>query len=246
MKPRISIVSAVFITSLVSGSIAYATTVASSKVTACADKKTGLLRVAASCKSSEKSVPLISGSVQLAPVYKDADNKTINVLQAGIGVAGDVRDLYAIVNGKVVAVAQDGKVYPIGAAPWGANGNPSYGTEAVTYLQSDCSGSAFLWFSNNDDVNSEIYANLATNKNYAGYFQRKYSTGYSYLKITDAQIAFSDGLSVYHKTYDGCLRDLSTNQGGGYTSTGFTTIGLQPYTGTRMPDFRGPITVAAQ
>ena len=37
-----------------------------------------------------------------------------------------------------------------------------------------------------------------------------------------------------------------TNQGGGYTATGFTTLALQPYTGSRIPDFRVPITVAAQ
>jgi len=246
MKPRISIVSAVIVASLISGSLAYASTVTTSKVTACADKKSGVLRVANSCKSTEKSVPLISGSVQLAPVYKDADNKPIDVLEAVFGSIGEIYFATAIVNGKIVRVAQDGKVYPIGSNPWYDTGNPVFGPDAVSFLQSDCSGVPFLWFANGDTDNSQIYANLATNKNYAGYFLRKYSAGYSYYKITDAQVAFSDGLSVYHKTFNGCQPDNTTNQGGGYSATGFTTLALLPYTGSRIPDFRVPITVAAQ
>lgn len=247
MNRRTTILISVIVTSLISGSLAYATTVASSKVTACADKKTGILRVATSCKSSEKSVPLISGSVQLAPIYTDANKKPINVIQAGFSQIGAVASVNAIVNGKYVNIdGETGKVYPIGSTrfTW-LQTSPFY------YLQNDCSGVPFIWFSNTDpsDLDArEYYSSLTTNKNYAGYFVLTFSGTDSYVKIVDTQTAFADGVSVYQKNpWDAsCTRNLQVNNGDGYQVSGFTTIALQSYSGARIPDFRGPISVAAQ
>ena len=247
MNRKVTIFSAVVAASLISGSLVYATTVTSSKVTACADKKTGILRAATRCKSSEKSVPLISGSVQLAPVYTDANKKPINVVGSGFDRLGEVSGVFAIVNGKYVNVdGVSGKVYPIGSTRFSwMNGNPFY------YLQSDCSGTPFLWFSNSsieDQDARNLYANLMAKKNYAGYFVLTVNGSDSYLKITDAQTAFADGVALYqHSPYDGsCARNTQINNGESYAVSGHTTIALQTFTGTRIPDFRGPITVAAQ
>ena len=246
MNRKSAIFATVVVASLISGSLAYATTVSSSKVSACADKKTGILRVATSCKSSEKAVPLVSGSVQLAPVYTDANKKPINVVSSGFDRLGEVNGLSAILNGKYVNVdGVTGKVYPIGSTryTW-LNGNPFH------YLQSDCSGTPFLYFSNSsveDETVRSLYANLTAKKNYAGYFVLTVNDNDSYLKITDTQTAFADGVTIYRKTIDGtCSANSYVNNGQGYAVSGYTTIALQAYTGARLPDFRGPISVAAQ
>ena len=245
MNRKVSIFSAVIVASLISGSLAYATTVTSSKVTACADKKTGILRAATRCKSSEKSVPLISGSVQLAPLYTDANKKPINVLSAGFDPLGQASWVSALVNGKFVNLdSTTGKVYPVGSTKF-----TWLNAQRFFYLQSDCSGTPFIWFSNSDDPDvRDIYANLATNKNYAGYFTITVNNSDSYFKISDVQTAFSPGTPIYQSSpYDGvCRQNTDVNNGGGYAVSGFTTIALQAYSGARLPDFRGPISVAAQ
>lgn len=247
MNRKVSIFSAVIVASLISGSLAYATTVASSKVTACADKRSGVLRVATSCKSTEKSVPLISGSVQLSPLYTDVNKKPINVLSANFDELGQPGILTALVNGKYVIVnGLTGKVYPVGSTAYAW-----MSAHRFFYLQSDCSGTPFLWFSNSPEEDLDVrnlYGNLIANKNYAGYFVITVNNSDSYYKILDTQTAFADGVSVYQKSsFDGtCTRNTTVNNGGGYSVSGFTTIALQAYSGARLPDFRGPISVAAQ
>jgi hypothetical protein len=256
MNRKSSIIAAALTVSLVSGSIAYATTVATSKVTACADKKSGILRVASKCKPSESSVPLISGSVQLSPVYTDARGTALNVLTSQFGAAGNVGYVDAIVGGKVVDVdGATGEVTTIGSLGL-ANNNfiwiENSWNNPITYANATCSGTPFLWVpdSNNfygtREIN-DVYRTITTNPNYAGYFTYQYGDTKQYLSISNTQTGFAPGMGISHRSESGdCEKDVVSNAGGGYTSTGYQTIALNVYSGTRLPNFVAPIRAKVQ
>jgi len=256
MNRKSSIIAAALTVSLVSGSIAYATTAATSKVTACADKKSGVLRVASKCKSTESSVPLISGSVQLAPAYVDARGTAVNVLSSQFGADGNVGYVDAIVGGKVVDVnGATGEVTPIGSLGV-ADNNYIWIQESwdnpITYSNATCSGTPFLWIpdSNNyygaRDIN-QLYRTITTNSNYAGYFTYQYGDTKQYLSISSTPTGFGPGMEISHRSQSGdCEKDTNSNNGSGYTSTGYQTIALSIYSGTRLPNFVAPIRVKVQ
>ena len=244
---------------VVSGSLAYATTIASSKVTACADKKTGILRVTAKCKSTEKSVPLISGSVQLAPAYTDTRGTAVNVLTADFGATGSPNYLDAIVSGKVVDIyAPTGQVSPIGSFGTPTNNyflNLYRGphTNPLTYPNATCSGTPFLWLpigSEYQDTEriASLYRDIKTNANYAGYFTFQYGETQQHLSISSSPVGFAPGMEISHRdvTNGDCEQDTTSNGGSGYTSNGYQTIALNIYTGARLANFAGPIGVKAQ
>ena len=256
MNRKYSIIGAIVTVSMVSVSLAYATTVASSKVTACADKKSGILRVASKCKSTESSVPLISGSVQLAPAYVDARGTAINVLTAQFGIGGNVSYLDAIVGGKVVDVnGATGEVSPIGSQGVSANNFvwiPDSSNNPITYANATCSGTPFLWVpDSNSDFSvrelNQLYPSITTNPNYAGYFTYQYGDTTQYLSISSTPTGFAPGMEISHRTeWGNCEKDTNSNSGGGYTSTGYQTIALSIYSGTRLPNFVAPIRVKTQ
>ena len=250
MNRKVSIFSAVVVASLISGSLAYATTVTSSKVTACADKKTGILRAATRCKSSEKSVPLISGSVQLAPRYYDANNKTVDVLSSNFSVSGFPVDLIVILNGKFAYVnGTTGTVYPLGDTQSGYSWVAESQFNPITFQGASCTGTPFLWLADNSRSQyEEMLKTLRTNPNYAGYFGIFNGQAEDYYALSSSPVGFADHMRISHRSLgEGiCTEDLQSNNGEGYTSTGYSTVALTPYTGARLPNFAGPIKVKTQ
>jgi hypothetical protein len=261
MNRKLVIFSGLLAATLVTGTMAYATTVATSKVAACANKKTGALRVATKCASTEKSVPLISGSVQLAPVYLDAAKKPVDVLSAGFDFNGKPEYITALVNGKVVNVnGLTGRVTPVGDIGSGLYGQYGYYMESsyqnpITYKTSDCSDVPFLWLPNTPDPSVagliESYKTLTTNPNYPGYFTLTYRDAEPlFYSISSQEVGFSTGMSVYHKNPYSLICEVDRGGDGDtvrtFTNDGYTVKALTVFTGTKLPNFRGPITVRAQ
>ena len=263
MNRKFVIFSGLLAATLVTSTMAYATTVAKSKVNACANKKTGILRVATKCASTENTVSLISGSVQLAPAYFDAAGKPVDVLSAGFDFDGKATYITALVKGKVVNVnGLTGRVTPVGdiGSNNGYFGGFGYYIDAdwlnpITYTTSDCSDVPFLWLPNNPDPRVagliESYKTLTTNPNYPGYFTLTYGGADPlFYSISSQQVGFTTGMSIYHKDpYTLQCEEDTGGQGGAirtYTPTGYTTKGLTVFTGTKLPNFRGPITTRAQ
>jgi len=257
MNKKLSIVASLLAVTVVSSTLAYATTIATSKVTACANKSTGILRVAKTCAKNENSVPLISGSVQLAPAYYDAAGKPVNTIWAGFNSKGQVDNMQALVNGKVVTVnGITGLVTPIGdiGVGYGAYINNDW-DNPITYTTADCSDVPFLWLPNNPNgymsQTVDLFKTLTTNPNYPGYFTLTYgSDAPLYYSISPSAVGYVTGMSIYHKRQftNECVEDMGGDGGAArhYTPTGYTTKGLTVYTGTKLPNFRGPITVRVQ
>lgn len=261
MNRKLAIVSGLMAATLVTGTMAYATNVATSKVTACADKKSGVLRVATKCTKNEKSVPLISGSVQLAPAYFDAAGKSVDVVATGFDFSLKLVYITALVNGKVVNVnGITGRVTPIGDIGGGGYGGYGYFIQQdflnpITYKTSDCSDVPFLYLPNTPDANLvqliDLYKTLTVNPNYPGYFTLTYGSAEPlFYSISSQEVGFTTGMSMFHKNPYSleCVEDDGGNNGAvrTYSPTGFTTKALTVFTGTNLPNFRGPITVRLQ
>lgn len=263
MNRKLVIFSGLLAATLVTSTMAYATTVAKSKVNACANKKTGMLRVATKCASTENTVSLISGSVQLAPAYFDAAGKPVDVLQAGFDFNGKPAYLTALVSGKVVNVnGLTGRVTPVGdiGSSNGYSGGFGYyisydWQNPITYRTEDCSDVPFLWLPNAPDPSVagliDSYKTLTTNPNYPGYFTLTFRDAEPlFYSISSQQVGFATGMSIYHK--NPYTLECEVDRGGQsgavrtYTPTGFTTKGLTVFSGTKLPNFRGPITSRAQ
>jgi hypothetical protein len=92
-----------------------------------------------------------------------------------------------------------------------------------------------------------VYRTITTNSNYAGYFTYQYGDTKQYLSISNTQTGFAPGMEISHRSESGdCEKDVNSNAGGGYTSTGYQTIALNVYSGTRLPNFVAPIRAKVQ
>jgi hypothetical protein len=125
----------------------------------------------------------------------------------------------------------------------------------ITYTTADCTDVPFLWLPNTPNGYIapliDSYKNLTTNPNYPGYFTLTYGSDQPlFYSISSQQVGFQTGMSIYHK--NPYTLDCEEDTGGvnsavrTYTATGYTTKGLTVYTGTKLPNFRGPIVIRHQ